>query len=165
MVKCLPFVLTGLALLLPLPGEAQATTQTMEIEVIRTQNLNGCTIGTMGVNNSSLAASLELPWNDNQQNMSRIPAGTYSTILRYDHADAWRLELTGVPGHDHIQIHMGNWPSDSTGCILIGKVWNGGCKIEKSKEAYDALKLAFYGTATPNSTPDKTVTVTIQDPQ
>jgi hypothetical protein len=117
----------------------------------------------VGVDNSSLAASLELPWNENHQFISRIPAGTYSTILRYDHTDAWRLELTGVPGHEHIQIHMGNWPSDSTGCILIGKVWKGGCKIEKSKEAYDALKLAFYGTSAPKSTPNRSVTVRIKD--
>ena len=50
----------------------------MEIEILRTQDLPQCTVGTMGVNNSSLAASLELPWKDNQTNISRIPAGELS---------------------------------------------------------------------------------------
>jgi hypothetical protein len=136
----------------------------MEIEIIRSQDLPQCTVGTLGVNNSSLAASLELPWNDNQTNVSRIPAGSYQTILRYDHPDAWRLELKNVPGHSNIQIHVGNWPSNTHGCILVGKVWNGGCTVQQSSVAYSALKKAFYGTDTPNSTPNRQVTVVIKDP-
>jgi hypothetical protein len=151
-----------LGALVSLSGAGLAQSK-LEIEVVRQHNLSNCTIGTIGVNNASLAASLELPWKDNEQNVSRIPAGRYSTILRYDHKDAWRLELTDVPGHANIQIHMGNWPTDSHGCILIGKVWKGGCKVEQSADAYDALKLAFYGTSSPDSTPDRQVVVSVQD--
>ena len=153
-----------LLLFLSVSAEITYAQQPMEIEVIRTHNLAGCTIGTVGVNNSSLAASLELPWKENQELISRIPTGRYQTILRYDHQDAWRLELVGVPGHSNIQIHIGNWPKDSHGCILIGSVWNGGCSLEKSAVAYSALKRAFYGSDTPTASPDRPVVVTIQDP-
>ena len=152
------------AVVLAMSSLTSLAQDSMEIEIIRSRNLSQCTIGTMGVNNASLAASLELPWNDNQTNISRIPAGSYQTILRYDHADAWRLELTNVPGHSNIQIHIGNWPADTHGCILIGKVWNGGCAVQQSSVAYSALKKAFYGTDTPTSSPNRQVTVVIKDP-
>lgn len=51
----------------------------------------------------------------------RIPAGTYklfrvkSPELGYD-----VLVLDNVPNRSAIEIHRGNYPSDSEGCILVG---------------------------------------------
>ena len=50
-----------------------------------------------------------------------IPAGTYKVRL-YDspkHGPE-TPELAGVPGYQHIQIHPGNRPADTLGCLLIG---------------------------------------------
>jgi hypothetical protein len=156
-------ILTGLSVVWMLSDTAQGRAEVMELEIIRTKELPGCTIGTMGVNNASLAASLELPWHDNKENVSRVPAGRYKSILRYDHRDAWRLELVDVPGRGHIQIHIGNWPSDTNGCILVGKINRGKCAVEQSTEAYADLKRAFYGSKNPAATPSKSVVVSIQD--
>lgn len=142
------------------PAVAQTT---MSIEVVRIENKPNCTIGDMGVDNASLGVkTLELAWRNNAANISRIPAGTYTTILRYDHDDKWRLELNGVPGHNHIQIHVGNWPSDTEGCILVGLTANA-CSVQNSAEAYKKLKRAFYGSESPQATPNKTVIVTVTD--
>jgi hypothetical protein len=98
--------------------------------------------------------------------LSSIPVGTYNGILRYDHSDQWRIELQGVPGRTNVQIHTGNTPDDTEGCIIIGKELDASlCAIKAgtSKPAYDALKAAFYGSSNPVSTPDKTITVTVQE--
>lgn len=73
--------------------------------------------------------SLELPWRDNQPNLSCIPAGTYT---------AWRVysgrfvrdvyQLQNVPDRSAIEIHPANWAgdveqgwySDLQGCICLG---------------------------------------------
>ena len=97
--------------------------------------------------------------------LSSAPAGTYKATLRYDHTDQWRIELQGVPGHENVQIHTGNTPDDTKGCILIGKQLGPDlCTIAAgtSKPAYQDLKNAFYGTPNPVATPDKNISVTIE---
>ena len=39
----------------------------------------------------------------------------YNTVL-----DKKVPEVTGVSGHSGVRIHVGNYPSDTKGCILIG---------------------------------------------
>lgn len=48
-------------------------------------------------------------------------AGTYKAKTRTDGTKGWRIELIGVPGHTHIEIHVGNFPRDSHGCFVAGK--------------------------------------------
>ena len=108
--------------------------------------------------------TLEKPWQDNQQNISSVPAGTYNAVVRYDHSDHWRIELLNVPGREHIQIHVGNTLDEISGCILVGnKLGADLCTIVggTSVTAYNKLRTAFYGTENPTSTPDKNITVEI----
>lgn len=125
-----------------------------------------CTSGYLAVNDQITAYTLERPWADNQQNLSSIPAGTYPGILRYDHDDHWRIELQNVPGRQNIQIHIGNQPDQSKGCILVGlQLGSDLCSIVAgtSAPAYMALMNAFYGTDNPVSTPDKNISVSVVD--
>src|SRR4051812_10269499 len=69
-----------------------------------------CTSGYLAVNGNIIAYTLELPWLGNAPLISSIPDGTYGGILRYDHPDKWRIQLTGVPGRSNVQIHTGNTP-------------------------------------------------------
>jgi hypothetical protein len=66
---------------------------------------------------------LELPWLNNQHDVSCIPAGTYLCVLKPFH-NVMRYELQAVPGRDAIFIHEGNYASgikiDTEGCILLG---------------------------------------------
>src|SRR5207244_13465463 len=126
-----------------------------------------CTSGYLAVNDEIICYTLEKPWKDNSQNISSIPAGTYQGIVRYDHADHWRIELQDVPDRTNVQIHIGNEVDQSKGCILVGaKLGPDLCSIVggTSAPAYKAIKSAFYGNDNPTSTPDKAISLTIRDP-
>jgi len=84
------------------------------------------TIGNLYLteNNGSIIArwdSLELPWLDNQRNISCIPTGTYKARKHYSPKFGKCLWLQDVPNRSEILIHSGNFYSDILGCILIGK--------------------------------------------
>ena len=135
------------------------------VTIYRQNSNQNCTSGYLEVDGKIQAYTLEKPWKGNKPLISAIPNGSYPGTLRYDHTDQWRIELQGVPGRDHVQIHTGNTPDDTEGCILIGKELGADlCSIKAgtSRPAYDDLKAAFYGTANPTSTPNKTITVKIE---
>ena len=61
-----------------------------------------------------------------------IPAGTYeltmdvvspkySTYKSYEFCNGKLPRLQNVPGYDGILIHIGNYPKDTEGCILVGE--------------------------------------------
>lgn len=122
-----------------------------------------CTSGYLSINGTAHMYVLEKPWKGNQPLISSIPPGTYHGYLRYDHTDRWRIELVDVPDRSNVQIHIGNTTADSLGCVLVGSKIDAKslCTLSDSKDAYAKLKKAFYGTDTPNSTPDKEITLTI----
>jgi hypothetical protein len=63
---------------------------------------------------------IELPWKNNQKNISSIPRGTYAwqKIKRSSNGkDA--VWLRDVEGRSEILIHEGRLPQHSKGCILI----------------------------------------------
>ena len=133
------------------------------LTIERKLSSSNCTMGYLIANGEVLCYTLELPWADNLNNISCIPVGTYSGILRYDKTDGWRIQLENVPNRTGVQIHMGNYTSQIKGCVLVGtnaKVDN--CSVQNSSTAYSKLKKAFYGTETPNSTPNKNITVTFK---
>jgi hypothetical protein len=141
-----------------------AKAEDFKLTVFRQYPGKKCTSGYLQVNDKITCYTLERPWADNQQNISSIPAGTYSAFLRYDHADHWRIELKDVPGRTNVQIHIGNQPDETKGCILVGKKLGSDlCSVENSADAYNEIKIAFYGNKSPNSTPSKSITVQIVD--
>lgn len=121
-----------------------------------------CIIGKTYLNHKYIGYSLELPWRFNQNRVSAIPVGKYTGIIRYDHKDKWRIQLENVKNRKHIQIHIGNYPSDILGCILVGKKWNGKtCAIQESASVYNELKRLFYGSKNPSYCPNKKIIVEI----
>lgn len=72
--------------------------------------------------------TLELPWRDNESNISCIPTGKYKATKRvsskYRHS-----YLVTSPGEDQVTdrawilIHHGNYYTDIRGCILVGKAF------------------------------------------
>jgi hypothetical protein len=113
-------------------------------------------IGKLSVNGSPLCYTLELPWKDNQQNVSCIPQGAYSGFVRTDGTRGWRIELQAVPGRGHIQIHVGNYPSDILGCILVGTGYTTNM-VTNSHTARSQLKKAYQDAGSPSN-----ISVTIQ---
>ncbi|MBY5482086.1 hypothetical protein HFO84_32900 [Rhizobium leguminosarum] len=154
LVMTIPFILAGS----PVFGQQSD----FKLTIARKYSDSNCTSGYLAVNDKIIAYTLEKPWQGNAPLISSIPDGAYGGILRYDHADKWRIELTGVPGRTHVQIHTGNTPDDSEGCILVGlKLGGDMCSVLDSKSAYAALRTAFYGTPDPVATPDKNIIVSV----
>jgi hypothetical protein len=130
-----------------------------KLTIARKHKSESCTSGYLAVNGKVIAYARDLPWRGNAPLISSIPNGVYGGILRYDHADMWRIELTGVPGRTNVRIHTGNTPDDSEGCILVGsKLGDDLCSVIGSKKAYENLRIAFYGSPNPVSTPNKNIT-------
>jgi hypothetical protein len=65
-------------------------------------------------------ATLELPWRNNQRNVSCIPSAFYNVIPRNAPKFGDHLHVLDVPGRTGILIHAGNWPREIEGCILVG---------------------------------------------
>jgi hypothetical protein len=68
-----------------------------------------------------IAVTLELPWKDNEHNVSRIPAGTYvAKRFQSPHLGYELFQLQDVPERSGVDIHKGNTVKDTNGCILLG---------------------------------------------
>lgn len=108
-------------------------------------------VGELYANGVFVCYTLELAWFWNENNKSCVPRGKYSGFLRYDHTDKWRIELSGVPGdREHVQIHIGNYPKDIKGCVVVGTSY-GPDAVFDSASAYKKLKDAYqhaYGPIT-----------------
>lgn len=74
-----------------------------------------------GKDGTRLGVTLEPPWEANQRGISCIPAGTYECRRYQSPKRGYQLfELLNVPGRSNIEIHIGNTPRDTEGCILVG---------------------------------------------
>jgi len=66
-------------------------------------------------------ATLELPWKDNQNRISRIPTGTYEARYEWSpHFGRSLWELKGVPGRSEVKFHSANYARQLLGCIALG---------------------------------------------
>lgn len=56
---------------------------------------------------------VELPWHNNDQNVSRIPGGLYiAHIAASPHFNRDVYVIQNVPGRENIELHPGNWGGD-----------------------------------------------------
>ena len=122
-----------------------------ECRIIRRQQLAKSVIGKLSVNGAELCWTLELPWKDNKNDISCIPVGFYQGTIRTDGSKGWRIELVGVPKRGNIQIHVGNYPSDVLGCILLGTDWFYGDAVLNSQSALAKLKQAYEKAGSPST--------------
>jgi hypothetical protein len=87
---------------------------------------------------------LELRTDNNAPYVSSIPAGTYPVKIRIDGTLGWRLELQNVPNRENVQIHVGNFPRNTVGCLLPGKnARPNECAVLNSAEAMNELRTRF----------------------
>jgi hypothetical protein len=112
-------------------------------------------VGKLYANGKYICYTLELAWFWNAQCRSCVPPGQYNGHIRQDKPDGWRIQLDGVPAREAIQIHVGNYPRDTEGCVLVGTTY-GPDFVLGSGEAYALLEAAYQ------SSPGKTVRVGFQ---
>lgn len=67
---------------------------------------------------------LELPDRENQNSISRIPAGKYTCVLRWSTKYGWHYHVTNVPERTLILIHYGNYYTNTRGCLLAGAAFH-----------------------------------------
>ena len=93
--------------------------------VIRDEFTDKSTIGKLFLNGEMFCYTLELPYLDNQRSISCIPAGEYKVRLRTAKESSTRdylhLLVQDVEGRSYILVHIGNFPKDTKGCILVGQ--------------------------------------------
>ena len=100
------------------------------------------TIGKLYINGEGFCDTLENPYINNERNISCIPKGQYKVRLRLPRESATRdylhLLVQDVPNRDWILFHIGNNPSHTKGCILVG---NGRKQdvVENSRLAMDLV--------------------------
>ena len=89
----------------------------MELELIRTYFPNG-TNGEILFNGARICSSIELPWKNNEHQVSCIPEGRYELKKRYTAERGEHLILVNVPGRQLILIHAANdAKKELQGCI------------------------------------------------
>ena len=145
--------LAALILSVVLPSHAA------EITIQRQIATTNCIMGYLLVDGKATCHTLELPYRDNKSEISSIPAGHYKGFVRTDGARGWRIELKNVPQRTNVQIHVGNYTRDTTGCTLVGlKASVDDCTVKQSAEAVNKVRTAL--------TPllDKEISVTYSSP-
>jgi hypothetical protein len=90
----------------------------------RTQHYADCVIGEWRLDDVHLCYTLEPPWKGNAHDISCIPTGEYD-LVRGSHTSEGKpsypcYTVARVPDRSNIDVHIGNTPSDTLGCILVG---------------------------------------------
>lgn len=74
-----------------------------------------------------------------------IPAGTYVVKKYNSPAHGYAVPLVyNVPGHQGIEIHVGNYPKDTKNCLLLGAGYVARDFIASSKIAIDEFYKKFF---------------------
>lgn len=97
------------------------------------ESTGGLLIGPSGMR----LYSLELPWKNNTLRISCIPEGKYKCVWHNSPKFGWTYLVTGTEPRTQILFHVGNYPKNSWGCILLGKsrtlnnVWNSRAALQE----------------------------------
>jgi hypothetical protein len=110
---------------------------------ISTLSTDNCTIGILKVGTFA-CFTLELPWLNNQPNVSCIPPNKYHYVMRESPSLGTVIHILDVQGRTWIYIHKGNFTSQIQGCILVGTLikdinQDGTPDVGNSADAWDAL--------------------------
>lgn len=93
----------------------------MEMKVERCVFTDKSTRGLLYVNGEYECYTLEPAKKDGDEKPRAIPAGTYNVVLRMSEKHKRMVPgVEDVPGFSDIEIHPGNYPSDTLGCLLVG---------------------------------------------
>ena len=96
----------------------------IKLKLIRVETSDQGTFGVLLINGIAFCVTLELPWRDNQNDISCIPEGIYPVERYLSPKHGAVLLVKNVPGRDLVEIHPGNLISEILGCILVGQYWD-----------------------------------------
>lgn len=73
-----------------------------------------------------------------ENHTKEIPAGTYKVTTYFSPRFKMHVPMLIVEGRSFIEIHPGNYETDSEGCILVGENRNG-FAIEHSRDTFNQM--------------------------
>lgn len=97
--------------------------QSIQVTLTRRKSFPGCTLGTLHIQTRNLVwrcKTLELPWKNNQPQVSCIPEGIYTCRRFKSPKFGETFQVCDVPGRSGILFHPGNKAKETRGCILLG---------------------------------------------
>lgn len=139
----------------------------MELELRRIARRDTYTIGRLYIDGERFCDTLEDTDRGLRQDMAvpvlrakkrkgitAIPTGRYMVTLKvkspkyslrkqYDFCGGYVPRLVNVPAYEGVLIHIGNYPKDTEGCILVGKNTKVGAVLESAatfRKLYAILK-------------------------
>jgi hypothetical protein len=117
----------------------------MQLRVSRLTFTANSTIGILSADGAAWCSTLELPVRDGLPG-SAIPLGTYP-VSTYPSPRFGRLMplILGIPDRSNIEMHWGNTPEDTDGCILLGEPSPTPDFIENSRETFDKFWAQVQG--------------------
>lgn len=119
----------------------------MEIVLTRVYKSGG-TNGTLTLNGHFVCFTIELPWKENQKNISCIPEGKYELKARYSPKFLNHLQVVDVYNRNLILIHPANKAlTELHGCIAPVKQLTGIGKGIYSRLAMEKLLSIFHQAA------------------
>lgn len=116
--------------------------------LMRLQKLDDRTLGRLIVFNGTeieeTFTTLELPWRNNERNNSCILSGYYTVDPRESPKFGKHLIINNTSPREVVLLHQGNFPSNSSGCVLVGTGFgdfdkDGRREITESKRAMRRL--------------------------
>lgn len=157
-------------------GGVSPAADPFKMVVTRGETKDGLVAGKLSVNGEEIGTVYE-------RADKHVPAGTYKAHLRYESGKNHVQGPGGVLGTkgdflveldtftasgkkwEFVQFHAGNKPEHSDGCVLGGPATTDSKTKEKiAPDTLKKLRAKFYGSDTPNSTPNREITVEFKGP-
>lgn len=93
--------------------------QTLRVDLVRVAIRPEGAFGVLKENGLPFAVSLERTF---ARLRVVIPEGRHLCRRSFfNRGGYWTFEITGIDGHQLIKFHRGNWETDSTACVLVGR--------------------------------------------
>lgn len=95
----------------------------MNLRVQREEFTPNSTRGKLYIDGEFECYTLEPVWMESEDIKPRaIPQGTYQLAKRFSDKHGREVPaVENVPGFEDIEIHWGNFPRDTDGCLLVGQ--------------------------------------------
>src|SRR6476620_7785754 len=107
----------------------------MELKIVREYFPKG-TNGELFLNGERLCYTIELPWKNNQHQVSCIPEGRYELKKRYTERFGNHLIFLNVPNRSYILLHAANDAlKEIKGCIASVTTLTGEGTGDKARDA------------------------------
>lgn len=96
----------------------------MKLTINRKKSTENSTISELYIDSMFQCYILELPvMSEPLPGRCAIPAGTYEIVIQWSpHFNRYNMRLVNVPGFEGVEIHTGNTPADTEGCLIVGTI-------------------------------------------